>query len=148
MKSFRLGLLALALCTVSLSSARAEAQWLTDYEKAQAEAKAENKLLLLNFTGSDWCPWCRVLDAEVFSTAEFADYAKKNLVLLTVDFPRAKALTAEVRKQNQTLAQRFEIQGFPTILILSGAGKPLGMLGYMPGGPKAFIRELEKVPKS
>ena len=56
MKSFRLGLLALALCTVSLSSARAEAQWLTDYEKAQAEAKAENKLLLLNFTGSDWCP--------------------------------------------------------------------------------------------
>lgn len=148
MKSFRLGLLALALCTVSLSSARAEAQWLTDYEKAQAEAKAENKLLLLNFTGSDWCPWCRVLDAEVFSTAEFADYAKKNLVLLTVDFPRAKALTAEVRKQNQTLAQRFEIQGFPTIVILSGAGKPLGMLGYMPGGPKAFIRELEKVPKS
>ena len=105
-------------------------------------------MLLLNFTGSDWCPWCRVLDAEVFSTAEFADYAKKNLVLLTVDFPRAKALTAEVRKQNQTLAQRFEIQGFPTIVILSGAGKPLGMLGYMPGGPKAFIRELEKVPKS
>ena len=117
-------------------------------QTAQAEAKAGDKLLLLDFTGSDWCMWCRRLQAEVFSQPEFEEYAKKNLVLMAVDFPRAKPLTAEVRKQNATLAQKFEIEGFPTIVILNGDGKQVGLLGYVPGGPGAFIHELAKVPKS
>jgi len=92
--------------------------------------------------------WCRRLQAEVFSQPEFEEYAKKHLVLMAVDFPRAKPLTAEVRQQNLTLAQKFEVEGFPTIVILNGDGKQVGLLGYMPGGPAAFIRELAKVPKS
>lgn len=147
-KNFRLVLLATALCFVSLDSARAEANWLTDFTKAQAQAKAEDKLLLLDFTGSDWCGWCRVLRAEVFSQPEFEEYAKKNLVLMTVDFPRAKPLSAEVRTQNQLLAQKFEIRGFPTIVILNGDGKLVGFLGYVHGGPDAFISELKQIPKS
>ncbi len=145
-KTFRFALLAAALCACALPSAKAEATWLTNFEKAQAEAKTGNKLLLLDFTGSDWCGWCRRLEAEVFSTPEFQNYAKKNLVLMKVDFPRAKPLTPEVRKQNATLAEKFEIQGFPTIVILKG-DKPVGLLGYVPGGPASFIRELDKVPK-
>jgi thioredoxin-related protein len=145
---FRLALLAIALCVVSLHSAQAEANWLTDFTKAQAQAKAENKLLLLDFTGSDWCGWCRILSREVFSKPEFEEYAKKNLILMTVDFPRAKPLSIEVRKQNQTLAQKFEIQGFPTIVILNGDGKQVGLLGYLPGGPSAFIKALNEFPKS
>ncbi len=105
-------------------------------------------MLLLDFTGSDWCGWCRILRKEVFSQPEFEEYAKKNLVLVTVDFPRTKALSLEVRKQNQSLAQKFEIRGFPTIVILNGEGKPVGMLGYVPGGPEAFIHELKQIPKS
>ena len=105
-------------------------------------------MLLLDFTGSDWCGWCRVLWQEVFSQPEFEEYAKKNLVLVTVDFPRAKPLSIEVRKQNQSLAQKFEIRGFPTIVILNGDGKLVGLLGYMPGGPAAFIRQLKQIPKS
>jgi protein disulfide-isomerase len=147
-KFFRLTLLAAALCVASLHSARAEANWLTDFEKAQAAAKAEHKLLLLDFTGSDWCGWCKILQKEVFSQPEFQEYAAKNLVLMTIDFPRAKPLSAEVRKQNQTLAQRFEIRGFPTIVVLDSDGKPIGMLGYQPGGPQAFIKELNQLPKS
>jgi len=147
-KNFRLGFFAVALCAVVLNSAWAESNWLTDFTKAQAEAKAGDKLLLLDFTGSDWCMWCRRLQAEVFSQPEFEEYAKKNLVLMAVDFPRAKPLTAEVRKQNATLAQKFEIEGFPTIVILNGDGKQVGLLGYVPGGAGAFIRELAKVPKS
>ena len=147
-KNFRLGFFAVALCAVVLNSAWAESNWLTDFTKAQAEAKAGDKLLLLDFTGSDWCMWCRRLQAEVFSQPEFEEYAKKNLVLMAVDFPRAKPLTAEVRKQNASLAQKFEIEGFPTIVILNGDGKQVGLLGYVPGGPGAFIRELAKVPKS
>ena len=148
MKNFHRVLLAAALCTVGLNSARAEADWLTDFTAAQAAAKAGDKLLLLDFTGSDWCGWCRLLKAEVFSQPEFEAYAKKNLVLLTVDFPRAKPLSSEVRRQNQTLAQKYAIEGFPTIVILNGDGKQVGLLGYMPGGPKAFIDELSKIPKS
>jgi protein disulfide-isomerase len=67
---------------------------------------------------------------------------------MTVDFPRAKPLSLEVRKQNQTLAQKFEIAGFPTIVILNGDGKQVGLLGYVPGGPNAFIKALDEIPKS
>lgn len=147
MKTFRALFLALACCALWLSSARAEPTWLTDFQRAQEEAKAGHKLLLLNFTGSDWCGWCMRLQAEVFGKPEFAEYAKQNLVLMTVDFPRAKPLNSEVRSQNATLAQKYGIEGFPTIVVLNGDGKMVGLLGYMPGGPSAFIGELKKVPK-
>lgn len=147
MKLYRLAFLALAVCAMNLSSARAETNWLTDFPKAQAEAKQSGKLLLLDFTGSDWCGWCKLLQSEVFTKPGFEEYAKKNLVLMTVDFPRAKPLTPEVRAQNQMLAEKYGVQGFPTIVVLNGEGKQVGMLGYMPGGPDAFVRELEKVPK-
>jgi protein disulfide-isomerase len=127
----RIALFAWALCALGLGSVRAEANWLSDFSKAQEEAKAGHKLLLLDFTGSDWCMWCRRLQAEVFSQPEFEEYAKKNLVLMKVDFPRAKPLSAELRRQNETLAQKFEIQGFPTIVILNGDGKQVGLLGSL-----------------
>jgi thioredoxin-related protein len=147
-KHIRRVFLAATLCALGLNSARAEANWLTDFAKARAEAKAGDKLLMLDFTGSDWCIWCRRLQAEVFSQPEFEGYAKKNLVLMKVDFPRAKPLSAEVSRQNVTLAQQFGLQGFPTIVILNGDGKQVGLLGYVPGGPGAFVGELEKIPKN
>ncbi|MDQ2658820.1 MAG: thioredoxin family protein [Verrucomicrobiota bacterium] len=135
-----------ALLTVS--SASAKPGWLTDFKQAQAEAKANHKLLLVDFTGSDWCGWCIRLDREVFSKPEFQDYAKKNLVLLEVDFPRGKELSAEQRLQNEQLAQLHGIQGLPTIIVFDGEGKKVGTLGYMPGGPQAFISQLDQLPKS
>ncbi|MEO8439354.1 MAG: thioredoxin family protein [Spartobacteria bacterium] len=143
----RLTLLTIALCAVGLSSVRGEADWLSDFSRAQAEAKAGHKMLLLDFTGSDWCIWCRRLESEVFSKPKFEEYAKENLVLMRVDFPRAKPLRDEVRRQNQSLAAKFEIEGFPTVVVLDEEGKQVGLLGYVAGGPEAFIRELEKVPK-
>src|SRR5690349_15819737 len=64
--------------------------WLTDLPKAQAQAKQEDRMVLMNFTGSDWCSWCIKLDKEIFQTADFAEYAGKNLVLMEVDFPKNK----------------------------------------------------------
>lgn len=148
MKIIRFVVLAFALCGLLPASARAQASWLTDFRQAQAEAKAGKKLLLLNFTGSDWCIWCIKLEREVFSRPEFQDYAKDNLVLMTVDFPRAKPLSAEVRKQNEELAQKYSVEGFPTIVVLNGDGKQVGGLGYVFGGASAFVSELKKVPKS
>jgi thioredoxin-related protein len=136
------------IATVAPMSAHAETAWLTDYKQAQQQAKATNKLLLLDFTGSDWCGWCIKLRREVFSQPEFQQYANKNLVLLEIDFPRAKEQTKAIRVQNQSLAEQYGIQGFPTIVVLNGAGKVVGQLGYMEGGANAFIAELEKLRKS
>ena len=122
--------------------------WLTDLPKAQAQAKTEKKLVMLDFTGSDWCGWCIKLHKEVFSTPEFAEYAKKNLVLVEVDFPNKKKQTTELKAANQALQQKYKIQGYPTIIVLDGEGKKVGQLGYMPGGPKAFTAALDKLKKS
>lgn len=124
-----------------------KAGWVTDQPKALETAKAGKKLVLMDFTGSDWCGWCIKLDKEVFSTPEFRTYAEKNLVLLELDFPRRKELSPETRKQNEGLAKQYNIQGFPTVLVLNAEGKKVGELGYMEGGPKKFIAALEALPK-
>ena len=121
--------------------------WITNYERGQEEAKANNKLVLLDFTGSDWCGWCILLDREVFSKPQFKEYASKNLVLVELDFPKTKAIPDERRMQNVRLAQRYQIQGFPTIIVLNGDGQVVAELGYMKGGPDAFIAVLEKLRK-
>jgi len=131
----------------SKSSGSAKSGWLTNFAQAQEEAKTRQKLLLMDFTGSDWCGWCIMLDKEVFSKPEFQEYASKNLVLLELDFPRRKQLPAEMQAQNERLAMQYRIQGFPTVVVLDGNGKPVGALGYMRGGPQAFIAELEKLRK-
>jgi len=147
-KNYRLILFAAAaIGFAAASSAQAGPEWLTDYKKAQQEAKTSNRLLLVDFTGSDWCGWCIKLDKEVFSKPEFKDYASKNLVLMEVDFPRGKTQSAAMRQQNEQLAHQYQIQGFPTIVVLNGDGQAVGTLGYMPGGPSAFIAELEKLRK-
>lgn len=140
-------LIAVAFTLATSTGLKAESSWQTDFKKAQEQAKAGNKLLLVDFTGSDWCGWCIRLDREVFSKPEFQAYAKKNLVLLEIDFPRGKPQSDSVRKQNEQLADQYGVQGFPTIVVLNGAGQRVGMLGYMEGGPAAFIAELEKIRK-
>ncbi len=123
--------------------------WQTDYEKALAEAKAGNKLLLMDFTGSDWCPWCIRLDKDIFAQKAFAEYAAKNLVLLKLDFPRGRTLPPAEQAQNEKLAKQYNIEGFPTVILLDGEGRQVGEpLGYMDGGAAAFIAAIEKQRKS
>jgi thioredoxin-related protein len=142
MKKLVVGLFALAaLWQVSA----AELNWMTDLPKAQQKAKAENKLVLLDFTGSDWCPWCWKLRDEVFATPEFKDYTAKNLVPVEVDFPRKKKLPAEQQQANKALQQKYAIEGYPTVIVLNSQGKQVGKLGYQPGGPKAFIEKLDQL---
>ena len=129
------------------SSLFAKDGWSEDFKGGLAKAKAEKKRVLVDFTGSDWCGWCVKLDREVFSQPEFKEYAAKNLVLVEVDFPRTKAQTEEQKAQNKALAEKYSIRGYPTVLIFNAAGKEIGKLGYMQGGPQAFIEALEKLPK-
>lgn len=130
-----------ALALVSSTALAAEG-WGEDYAKALAEAKSEKKLVLLDFTGSDWCGWCIKLNKEVFSQKEFKDYAKDNLVLVEVDFPNSKPQSAALKAQNQKLQKQFKIEGYPTIVVLNADGKQVGQLGYEQGGPGPFIAKL------
>lgn len=143
----------LALALFSAAPIRAQSAWSTDYKKAQEEAKTSHKLVLLNFTGSDWCGWCTQLDRAILNQQQFKDYANKNLVLVVVDFPRRngavyKGQSLELKKQNMELAEKFNVEGFPTLVVLSPEGKTVWRYdGYYDGGLAAFLAELDKVHK-
>jgi thioredoxin-related protein len=129
-------------CSAVLSAA--EGGWTSDYQAALKAAKEQKKVVLADFTGSDWCGWCIKLKKEVFDTKEFQEWAATNVVLLEVDFPQAKKLDDATKKQNEELAKRFSIEGFPTVLILDSTGKQVGAnLGYQDGGPAAWIKTAE-----
>lgn len=120
------------------------AEWLTDFEKAKELAADNGQPVLINFSGSDWCGWCIRLDEEVLSKAVFQEYAKDNLVLFVADFPRAKEVPAEVKKQNQKLLERYGVRGFPTLLMVGEDGEVLFKTGYRRGGAEAYVKHLKE----
>lgn len=123
-----------------------ELKWLTDLSQAKEQAKKEHKVILADFTGSDWCGFCIKQHKEVFSTSTFADYAKDNLVLLKVDFPHRKKLPEAQQKANDELGKRFKIRGYPTLIALDANGKELKRwVGYGGDGPKPLIKNLKAV---
>ena len=135
----------LSLALILASTFLVHADWTTDYKGALAQAKAQKKLVLLDFTGSDWCGYCKLLDKEVFTQASFKDFADKNYVAVTLDYPHGTALPDAVKQQNDDLAKQFKIDGFPTLIVLDADGKELGReVGYEPGsGPDAVIAKLK-----
>lgn len=119
--------------------------WQTDYKAALKQAVASNKPILVDFTGSDWCGWCIKLDKETFSQPEFAKYANEKLVLMEADFPQGKAQSAAVKKQNDELQEKFNVEGFPTLVLLDKHGKEIARnVGYLPGGPAGMIDWINK----
>jgi protein disulfide-isomerase len=140
--------LAAAFCLSAPHLVWADSSWETDLKKAQEAAKTQNKLLFINFTGSDWCGFCVRLDRDILSRPQFKTFASKNLVLMEVDFPRRKEQSGVTRAQNQHLALQYNIQGFPTIVVLNGEGQTVWRYdGYFSDGPEAFVAELEKLRK-
>ncbi len=130
-----------------LSMARSqELTWYTDMNKAVEISNKENKPLFLFFTGSDWCGWCIRLQNEVFKTPEFIAWAKENVILVEVDFPRKTVQTDALKNQNASLNQLFEVRGYPTVWFVNSSivdGKTnlekLGSQGYVAGGPVVWI---------
>jgi len=123
-------------------TANLAAEWKTDYEAGLKQARETHRPILLNFTGSDWCGWCMKLDREILATPEFKRYADEHLVLVKIDFPMHKSQPDAEKARNEELAARFHVQGFPTLVLLNPEAKPCGTLGYLRGGPGAFIDRL------
>ncbi len=129
----------------SKAAVSAETAWMTDFDAAKAKAKADNKYMLLDFSGSDWCGWCIKLDKEVFSTKEFKDFAAQNFVLVMLDYPRSKPQPDAIKAQNEKLSRQYNIEGFPTVLILNPDGKLVEQTGYRAGGGAAYVTYLKSV---
>lgn len=133
-----------SLVALSAASLAAESGWLNDYEAAKKQAKEENKPILINFTGTDWCGWCIKIEKEIFSKDEFKAYAKENLILMEVDFPKKKELSEEVKAQNKKLDKEFKIEGYPTIFLIDAEGKKLSEdLGSHKGDAKGYVELLK-----
>ncbi|KAB2662066.1 MAG: thioredoxin family protein [Verrucomicrobia bacterium] len=148
MKQIWSSILAICLTASAVWAEGKESGWLTDHKAAQQQAKEEKKLLLMDFTGSDWCSWCIKLHKEVFSQKDFVAYAKNNLILLEVDFPQNKPQAKALKKNNEALQKKYNVEGYPTIIVLDGEGKQLGTLGYQAGGPGPFIEKLKALKKN
>ena len=127
--------------------------WLVDMEEAYAASQKNGKPILANFTGSDWCGWCKRLDAAVFSKPEFKTWAQKNVVLLELDFPRGKQVPQKIREQNAAMQNALQITGFPTVWVFNLAKDPtsglyniegLGKTGYTPTAEE-FIATVDKM---
>lgn len=122
-------------------------EWTMDIAAATKLAGELKRPMLLNFTGSDWCGWCIHTEKKVFSQESWKSFAKKNLVLVTLDFPRRSKLPAEISDRNDALVKKHDIEGFPTYLVLASDGESvLGRLGTNAQiTPAAFIGSLRQV---
>jgi protein disulfide-isomerase len=139
-------LVALFVSLVASAGAFAAADWETDYGKALAKAKAENKPVLLDFSGSDWCGPCIQMRKQVFSRPEFRSYAAKNLILVDVDYPQRKPQSDALKSQNEKLSSQYgiDVKGFPTVVLLDPAGKVLReFTGYDGESPEQVIAWIE-----
>ncbi len=119
--------------------------WFTNFDEAKAKAIKEQKPMLIDFTGSDWCGWCIKLDDEVFSQANFQEFASDSLVLVEIDFPKNKVQSEELRLQNKALAEKYSIRGFPTILLLSPEAELIEKTGYQSGGAKSYVNHIKNI---
>ena len=102
-------------------------------------------MVLIEFTGSDWCPWCIKFDEDILSKGKFATYAENKLVLVLADFPNHGRQSPALKQANEGLGAKFRVNGYPTLVVLNSSGKEIGrQVRYLRGGPDAFIAELER----
>ncbi len=149
-KSFTLCLASIALLISPAFAGDDDSLWLDDFDEAMTLAELTGKDLLVDFTGSDWCIWCTRLDEEVFAKEEFLEWVREKYVLVSLDFPKSEENKAKVKKpeRNMELKEKFNVTGFPTVLLMDKAGKIYAKTGYSKGGPAPYIELLKKLKKT
>ncbi|MDE0961101.1 MAG: thioredoxin family protein [Planctomycetota bacterium] len=118
--------------------------WVLDIEAAKEMARKEGKDILINFTGSDWCGWCKKLEGEVFSLPAFHESAGKQYVYLYLDFPRSEEAKAKVVDEvlNGKSRDEMGVNGFPTIILADHQMRPYAKTGYQAGGPEKYLEHI------
>lgn len=148
-----------AFCQSSAKTAENGLVWYTNLQEVHELSAKSNKPIFAFFTGSDWCGWCKRLQANVFVKKDFIDWASKNVILLELDFPRSKALSPELTKQNADLQQALAVRGYPTVWLMYTEKNnetntinlnTLGSLGYPQGAEPGkeevkFLKDAEQI---
>ncbi len=148
-RRYPFGLLPVWLAVVTINDATAAvAAWQTDFRASQATAKAQNKVLLVAFTGSDWCPWCKKINAEIFEKEAFLTAAHKRFILVNIDFPHKKKLSDELKQQNEKLARAYKINSFPSVTLIKPDGELMARTGYSSDGPEKYLKQLNGLMKT
>ena len=137
-----MGIALACFCLFTKSSRGDDISWVTDFEAAKTKAKEEKKLLFVDFTGSDWCIWCKRLHGEVFDKEAFKADVPGKYIMVQLDFPHEKQLPDELKAQNAKLAKQYKIRGYPTILLLDPEGEVVVQTGYQAGGPEKYVAHL------
>ena len=133
----------LSYCPVHLEGA---INWQTNYQSALSEAKSSSKPIVLFFTGSDWCTWCIKLEEEALSTQEFSDAVGDKFIFVKLDFPLSGSQDPQIRSQNKQLQQKYNIHGYPTILLVDPQQEQqIGSTGYRQGGGRAYAEYLQQL---
>ena len=150
-------ILVIAFLTLTSMSMQAQEEltWHTDMSKATDISIKENKPMFLFFTGSDWCGWCIRLQNEVFKKDEFTKWAKENVILVELDFPKRTAQDEAIKMQNYQMQQIFQVKGYPTVWLVNPEktteGKinlsALGSTGYVAGGPEKWLEAANSIIK-
>jgi|SRR5665213_2409853 len=145
MKKILFGFMA---CWMAVQLTASADEWMTSLPDAQAKAAKEKKLVLMDFTGSDWCMWCHKMHEEVFAKPEFLNYAKTNVVLVVVDFPARLEQSPNLKAANEALKDKYKVSGYPTLIALKPDGKVVWtQQGYLAGGTAAMIAKLDEAKK-
>jgi protein disulfide-isomerase len=151
MKKFAIIVLAAALCgngnfsleaSSSSYGAQQSIQWTTNYTEATQISERTGQPILLFFTGSDWCTWCKKLEHEALDTREFAAKAGNRFIFVMLDFPARGASDQQVSQQNNRLKTKYNIKGFPSIVIVDAKGNRIGSTGYREGGGTPYADHL------
>ena len=136
----------LTLCLLFWCALLKAQQWEPSFEKAQTKAAAENKKVLLVFSGSDWCIPCIRLEDKVWKSQEFINYAESSLYLYRADFPKRKKnqLPADKKAENEALAALYNIKGyFPWVVVFSASGKAVGAFAYEDKAVSEYLKAIE-----
>ncbi len=130
------------LNTSAVTAEDSAISWLQDFETAAQTALLEQKPIILFFTGSDWCGWCQKLKREVLDTEDFARRVDGKFIFVELDFPRYKTLPVVQERQNRSLLRRYQVRGFPTIIVLGADQEIVAKTGYLPIGPERYAEHL------
>jgi protein disulfide-isomerase len=118
-------------------------RWHTDFEEASMLAAQQKKPMVLYFTGSDWCGWCKKMDQEVFASQDFQSAVGGKYIFVKLDFPMSQKLPENEMRQNAQLKQRYGVTGYPTVILVDSDGNFIGETGYRSGGGKSYAEWLD-----
>ena len=126
------------------SSEELEKIWLTDVSQAIEQSKVSGKPIFAFFTGKEWCSWCKKLERQILSKEQFINYAKENLVLLELDFPRGRR---NLPQKQIELARKFNIRGYPTVILMDSSTNKIAKTGYESMSPEQYVDHVKVLLK-